>query len=168
MSKMEEDSTPSMKIEISEYKDSENEESPKLFNKFKTILDSLNNYKSDINNLIQEVKALEKETQKELKSMKKEINKRKINKKPSGFATPSRISNELCDFMNIDQGSKRARTEVTQYLIQYINDKNLQNENNKRIINPDQKLKSLLDVQENEQVDYFNIQKFMNKHFSKE
>lgn len=165
---MEEDSTPSMKIEISEYKDSENEESPKLFNKFKTILDSLNNYKSDINNLIQEVKALEKETQKELKSMKKEINKRKINKKPSGFATPSRISNELCDFMNIDQGSKRARTEVTQYLIQYINDKNLQNENNKRIINPDQKLKSLLDVQENEQVDYFNIQKFMNKHFSKE
>ena len=165
---MEEDTTPSMKIEISEYKDSENEESPKIFNKFKTILDSLNNYKSDINNLIQEVKALEKETQKEMKSMKKEINKRKVNKKPSGFATPSRISDELCDFMNIDQGSKRARTEVTQYLIQYINDKNLQNENNKRIINPDQKLKSLLDVQENEQVDYFNIQKFMNKHFSKE
>ena len=45
---------------------------------------------------------------------------------------------------------------------QYIKDHKLpQGE----IIKPDKKLKGLLKVESNEEVTYFNIQKYMNKHF---
>lgn len=164
--------TPSsMKIEILDNMEKDNNEKDnmeKILERFTNITNVLNQYKSDIATIINEVKTLEKITTKELKSMRKDIDKRKINKKPSGFATPTRISNELCDFMNIDQGSKRARTEVTQYLINYINENELQNNDNKKVINLDNKLKNLLNVDEKEQINYFNIQKYMNKHFTKQ
>ena len=63
--------------------------------------------------------------------------------------------------------SKLARTEVTQYLIQYIKDNNLQWTENRKIIKPDSKLKKLLKPAKNEYVTYFNLQKLMNKHFIK-
>ena len=53
-------------------------------------------------------------------------NKNKGNRKPSGFAVPTKISNDLCDFMGKPGGSQVARTEVTQYIIQYIKQKDLQ------------------------------------------
>jgi len=168
---MEEDSSSSMKIEIIEQSNGIVEELDnvdKISSKFEAILNTLTQYKNNIGILINEVKTLEKETKRELKSMKKEIQKRKVNKKPSGFATPTRISKELCDFMNIDEGTKKARTEVTQYLISYINDNDLQNIANRREINPDAKLTSLLALEKSDKVDYFSLQKYMNKHFSKE
>ena len=69
--------------------------------------------------------------------------------------------------MGKDSGTEIARTEVTQYLIQYIKDHNLQFEENKKVIVPDDTLKNLLGVSEDEQVTYFNLQRLMNKHFIK-
>ena len=93
-------------------------------------------------------------------------NKNKGNRKPTGFASQGPISKELCEFMNVKKGTEFARTEVTKYIIQYIKDKNLQDVKNKKIINPDKALHSLLQP-ENEEVTYFNLQKHMNKHFVK-
>ena len=94
-------------------------------------------------------------------------NRNKGNRKPSGFAKPAKVSDELCSFMGKDSGTEIARTEVTQYLIQYIKDHNLQFEENKKVIVPDDTLKNLLGVSEDEQVTYFNLQRLMNKHFIK-
>ena len=69
--------------------------------------------------------------------------------------------------MNKEAGTLVARTEVTQYLIKYIKENSLQNKENKRIIKPDDKLMDLLESGENE-ITYFNLQKYMNKHFIKE
>ena len=77
------------------------------------------------------------------------------------------ISKDLCDFMGKPGGSQVARTEVTQYIIQYIKQKDLQWAENRKIIKPDKPLKKLLGVEDNEEVTYFNLQKFMNKHFVK-
>ena len=52
-------------------------------------------------------------------------------------------------------------------IIQYIKQKDLQWEENRKIIKPDKRLKKLLGVQDDETVTYFNLQKFMNKHFVK-
>ena len=52
-----------------------------------------------------------------------------------------------------------------QGIIQYIKDKKLPDKTNKKIINPDKALKSLLDIKDEDEVTYFNLQKFMNKHF---
>ena len=74
--------------------------------------------------------------------------KRKMgNRKPSGFAKPGPVSDELCLFMNKEKGTHMARTEVTNTLYpKYIKDKSLVNNDNKKIIVPNPELKSLLAV----------------------
>ena len=69
--------------------------------------------------------------------------------------------------MQKPKGSTAARTEVTQYIIKYIKDNDLQWNENRKIIKPNNDLKILLNVKENDEVTYFNIQRFMNKHFIK-
>jgi hypothetical protein len=69
--------------------------------------------------------------------------------------------------MNKENGSKIARTEVTKSLIDYIKTNKLENNENSQVIIPDKKLQTLLGINECEKLTYFNLQKFMNKHFIK-
>ena len=46
-------------------------------------------------------------------------------------------------------------------------DSEIPDKNNKKVIKPDTALKSLLNLQPNDEVTYFNLQKYMNKHFVK-
>ncbi len=94
-------------------------------------------------------------------------NRNKGNRKPSGFAVPTNISNELCDFMKRPHGTKIARTEVTQYIIQQIKDNNLQYKQNRKIIKPNSALRSRLAAKSKDEVTYFNLQRYMNRHFVK-
>lgn len=87
-------------------------------------------------------------------------------RKPSGFRLPTSLSPELCDFLQIEHGSKLPRTEVTKKLIQYISEKELFRPDKKTHIVPDDALKTLF----GNDVDYntltrFTMQKYMNKHF---
>jgi len=136
---------------------------------FESILSILNNFKTQITAMYQQIKLVEKNVKREFKVLKKEVdkNKSKGNKKPSGFATPSKVTNELCDFMDKEKGSEIARTVVTKSLIEYIKKNNLENNENNQIIHPDEKLKILLGIDENEKLTYFTLQKHMNKHFIK-
>ena len=141
-----------------------------LTEQFQNIIETINTFKSSMSALQTQIKFLEKGVRKELHQVHKTIKKRKTgNKKPSGFATPSPISKELCKFMGIESNSEVARTVVTRHIIQYIRDNNLQYPENKRIIIPDKNLSMLLGVENDAQtvVTYFNIQRFMNKHFIK-
>ena len=63
--------------------------------------------------------------------------------------------------------SEAARTEVTKYIISYIKENKLQSPENKKIINPDNALKSLLKPKKKDEITFFNIQRYMNKHFLK-
>jgi len=140
-----------------------------LFEQFETITSSLLLLKTQVLNIQQNLKQLEKNVKKQMKGLKKEAtkNKNKGNRKPSGFAKPSKVTKELCDFMNKNEGTEIARTEVTKALVTYIKENKLENENNSKIIKPDEKLKFLLGLEEGQELTYFNIQKYMNKHFVK-
>jgi chromatin remodeling complex protein RSC6 len=141
-----------------------------LTEQFQNMIETINTFKSSMSALQTQIKFLEKGVRKELHQVHKTIKKKKTgNKKPSGFATPSPISKELCKFMGIEPNSEVARTVVTRHIIQYIRDNNLQYPENKRIIIPDKELSLLLGVEDDTQtvVTYFNIQRFMNKHFIK-
>ena len=137
---------------------------------FSGVLSSLSAFRQQITMLQNEIRGLEKHVNKQMKTLVREArkNKNKGNRKPSGFAVPSSISNELCEFMGKPTGTKVARTEVTQYIIDYINKNDLQKSDNRKFIDPDDKLSTLLDVQEGDEVTYFNIQRYMNKHFVKQ
>jgi chromatin remodeling complex protein RSC6 len=138
---------------------------------FEGLINSLNSFKLQISLLQQQIKNIEKNVKKEMKTYKKEAekNKNKGNKKPSGFAKPTKVTSDLCKFMNREEGSEIARTDVTKAFISYIECNNLQNSENKKIIIPDEKLKILLGLDEKKEITltYFNIQKYMNKHFVK-
>ena len=137
---------------------------------FSGVLSTLSSFRSQITMLQNQVRALEKTAGKQMRNYAREAKKikNKCNRKPSGFAVAGKISDELCEFMQKPKGSTAARTEVTQYIIKYIKDNNLQWVENRKIIKPNTPLKNLLAVQPNEEVTYFNIQRFMNKHFIKE
>jgi hypothetical protein len=156
-----------------------------VLNQISTIYDSLTLFKMNINTLQQQLKVLEKDVKKEIKQIQKQKQKQseeeiiKSKRKPSGFAKPGNVTNELCRFMECEEGTKLARTKVTQYLFKYIKDNDLtetyselneetgKNQKKTKII-LDDKLKLLLGIKdENEyyEINYFNIQKYMNKHF---
>ena len=134
---------------------------------FSEILDVIVQFKNTITMLQNQVKCLEKDTTKKIRKLERELNKKRLkrSREPSGFAKPTKISNELCDFLNKPHGSEVARTEVTKYIISYINENKLQCEENKKLIEPDKKLEKLLDPGENTDITYFTLQGYMNKHF---
>jgi len=138
-----------------------------LFSQFDSIVDSLALFRGQITTIQHQIKHLEKNVKKELKQLNKQVvkNKNKGNRKPSGFAKPTKVTDELCEFMNRTQGSEIARTDVTKALIEYIRTNGLQYKDNNQVIIPDEKLKVLLGINEGDEVTYFNIQKYMNKHF---
>jgi chromatin remodeling complex protein RSC6 len=146
------------------------EDSNSIFSQFGVIIDSLSHFRIQVNTLQQQMRQLEKNIKKEMKGLKKvaEKSKNKGNKKPSGFANPTKVTKELCEFMNKQEGTQIARTEVTRALISYIKSNNLQNKSNKKIILPDEKLQFLLGINEEQELTYFNLQKYMNKHFISE
>lgn len=87
---------------------------------------------------------------------------------PSGFVKPSLISDQLALFLGKPVGTKMARTDVNRELNTYIRIHHLQCPYNGRIINPDEKLKNLLNINDDVELTYFNIQKYMKHHFHKE
>ena len=117
------------------------------------------------------LRALDKQYQRTLRVAQKSSNKKRKNsgapRAPSGFVKPTLISKELATFLNKPQGSEMARTEVTKEINCYIRANKLQDEKNGRIIRPDTKLTNLLKIGKNEELTYFNLQKYMSPHFAK-
>ena len=123
-----------------------------------------------ISSLKSEYKTLEKEWTRELKVAQKQSSKRKRkagNRAPSGFVKPTRISDELAKFLEKPVGTEMARTDVTREINTYIRAHKLQDKDNGRKINPDAKLTKLLKISKDDELTYFNLQKFMKHHFVK-
>jgi upstream activation factor subunit UAF30 len=142
--------------------------SDKYSTNFANIITDLQQWRSNITTMIANVRALQRSVEKEMKHSnrrsKKQSNKPK--REPSGFAKPTEISHQLCDFLAKPYGTEMARTEVTKYLTQYIKQHNLQEPADKRKIKPDGKLSKLLGCGNGDEVTYFNLQKWMKPHFS--
>jgi len=82
----------------------------------------------------------------------------------SKFLTPTKISNELADFLGKERGTEMARPEVTREIQKYIKLNNLQDNKHKRLINPDAKLSTLLKLNDTDELTYFNLQRYITPH----
>ena len=125
---------------------------------------------SSMQSLKSEFKQLEKKFNRELKAAQKAASKKKRktgNRQPSGFVKPTLISSELATFLGKPEGTEMARTEVTREINKYIREHNLQDKDNGRKINADKALSKLLKLGKEDQLTYFNLQKFMSPHFAK-
>ena len=132
---------------------------------FSDILDNLVQVKKNITVIQNQIKNLESRVKRDQQKQKRQKQQRKKN--TSGFAKPTKISDELCEFMGMEKGTELARTEVTKYLHEYIKKNELQVETNKTLIVPDSNLKNLLALDEDiaQEIHFFSLQKYMNKHF---
>jgi chromatin remodeling complex protein RSC6 len=115
-----------------------------------------------------EYRSIEKRWSRELKTAQKTSGKKKkknTNRQPSGFVKPTRISDELATFLGKENGVEMARTQVTREINNYIRANSLQDKDNGRHINPDEKLSALLKIPDGENLTYFNLQKYMKHLF---
>ena len=114
-------------------------------------------------------KLLEKLVSRELKNAAKNSRKKKSlkNRQPSGFVKPTLISDELAMFLGKTLGTEMARTDVSKEINQYIRLNSLQDKSNGRKIIPDNKLATLLKITGDDELTYFNLQRYMKHHFIK-
>jgi chromatin remodeling complex protein RSC6 len=121
---------------------------------------------------IKSIQATFKVAQKEFEKLNKtkaKADKKRANARtsPSGFAKPTRITDELCAFLGVDKGSELARTEVTKRVNSYVKENSLFDTANKRVILPNATLKKLLGCTDDDKITYFNLQSYMKHHFIK-
>jgi len=131
--------------------------------KVQQIASLLSALKSDLKNV-------EKNYARDMKAAQKASAKKRRtngNRKPSGFVKPTRISDELASFLGKPVGTEMARTEVSKEINSYITSNSLQDKTNGRKIIPDVKLTQLLKIGKDDELTYFNLQRFMKHHFIK-
>jgi chromatin remodeling complex protein RSC6 len=143
---------------------------PTLNDAFGDLLAQLASLRTQLTAVTSQVRALSKRSDRELRAAQKAGRKRPRKngaRSPSGFVKPTLISNELADFLGKDKGTEMARTEVTREINGYIRANKLQDPKNGRRILADKKLSKLLKLKKDDELTYFNLQRFMSPHFAK-
>lgn len=139
--------------------------------RFAEVLSQLDVQRKSLSETIKQVREMQKQVARDVKALEKRANKRKPRKqgeyKPSGFAKETLISDELAKFLGKPQGTLMARTEVTKEINTYIKKHKLQDPTHGKNINPDKRLKNLLRIDNNVDLTYFNIQRYMKHLFPK-
>lgn len=134
------------------------------------LIGELTSIKSAVTAALGNAREFKKRNERELKVLRKNQAKKKAssgNRKPSGFTKPTGITNELATFLGKPAGIEMARTDVTKEINQYIRTHNLQDKDNGRVIRADKKLSTLLKLKKDDELTYFNLQRFMSPHFVK-
>jgi len=142
---------------------------PTLSESFTELLGQLQAVRSQLTSVTGQVRALQKRADRELRHAQKNSKKRAKrsgNRAPSGFVKPTRISSELSSFLGKPKGTEMARTEVTREINKYIRANELQDKKNGRVIHADTKLRKLLKLGKNDELTYFNLQRYMSPHFA--
>lgn len=142
---------------------------PTLSDQFTGLLAQLTSLRSQLTAVTTQVRALSKRTDRELKLASKQGRKKRKsgNRAPSGFVKPTKISLELAGFLGKPKGTEMARTEVTREINTYIRAHKLQDPKNGRRILADAKLRKLLKLKKDDELTYFNLQRYMSPHFAK-
>ena len=133
------------------------------------ILKSFASLTTSFKDISAQLKVFQKEHNKMARSQKGKgrsaVNASGQKRKPSGFAKPAKLTDELCAFLNLPIGSEEPRMVVTSKLNTYIVENSLQRPENRKFINANKELKDLLHLTEGIELSYFNLQKHMRHLF---
>lgn len=139
------------------------------------VVNQLNDLRNLISSLQTRVRNLQREHAKEVRTLNKAASKKvkrtpDANRKPSGFAKPSQLSDKLCSFLGVTAGTSMPRTEVTRKISAYIKAQNLQKAEDKKFFTPDNKMKAILSPLEGDHkasgYSFFNLQKYIKHNFT--
>jgi chromatin remodeling complex protein RSC6 len=138
----------------------------------KSMTTRLNTLRETVVSLLGEVKRLDKRVHREIKDARKRKRRAKPEEGVEGakpralsiFERPVQITDELCSFLAQPKGTLMSRSQVTKGVNNYVKEHDLKN---KHDIKPDAALKKLLLVPETEALTYFNLQRYLNRHYVK-
>ena len=166
--------------------ETETESTESMKQRFENMIKSRQTLLNDIRREIQDLKKMQRDHEVAIKEASKRSKKKKVvseensNRKPSGFASPVTVSDELYSFLSqfgVKKGEAIARTDVTKYITTYIKDKDLQNPEHRREIVPDAALKKLFgpaiepkdpnDANSPLVYTYLKLQRYLSPHFPK-
>jgi chromatin remodeling complex protein RSC6 len=116
--------------------------------------------------ILRELKVLKNDLK---KVMKKKGSEKKRGVANSGFFKEVPITDDLASFMDAKKDELKSRVDVTRFICKYVKDKNLQDQENKKIIVPDEPLRKLLkhDIKVDGALTFPSVQKLIQKHFVK-
>lgn len=112
-------------------------------------------------------KQVEAERRKSKKRIKKPVDPNKPAKKPSGITQDKPVSDELCTFLGLSNGSELSMVKASNKIREYVKSNGLTNQENKKLWIPDDKLKSLFKLTETDEIGHFSIMKHLKGHFPK-
>lgn len=137
----------------------------------KAVTGNLNTLKETVSAMLNQVKKLEKRVHREIKDARKRKRRSKVEEGPDAkpralsiFERPTQVTDELCKFLGKPNGTLMSRSEVTKGVNNYVKEHNLKN---KHDIKPDASLKKLLAIGDGELLTYFNLQRYLNRHYVK-
>ena len=137
----------------------------------KAVSLNLNTLRETTSALLSQIKKLEKRVHREMKDARKRRRRVKldengveIKRAPSIFERPTQVTAELLTFLGRPSGTLMSRSEVTKAVNEYVKTHNLKD---KHAINPDGPLRTLLSVPATENLTYFNLQRYLNRHYVK-
>ena len=138
---------------------------------FTAVVTELDTAMTTIRNLKARLQKLEKLVHRETKALNKKANGKRARKPrdpnapKSGFAKEGPVSDEMRKFLGLKKDELISRTDVTKRIHEYCKSKNLQDPADKRQIKPDASLRKLLKMSKDDDLTFFNLQKFMKVHF---
>lgn len=121
---------------------------------------------------LKRLKTLKNDSLRVTKSKQRSNRPRNTN---SGFMKPVKISPEMASFTGFKANELHSRNEITKFICDYVKSHNLQNPEDRRRINCDDKLKALLKYDADNvplgkdgkpaHLTYFRLQQYMQPHF---
>ena len=137
----------------------------------KAVSSNLNSLRETASTLLSQIKKLEKRVHREMKDARKRRRRVKLDENgvevkraPSIFERPTQVTAELLTFLGRPAATLMSRSEVTKAVNDYVKANNLKN---KHDIKPDAPLRKLLAIAEGEPLTYFNLQRYLNRHYVK-
>ena len=138
---------------------------------FTAVVSELDTAMNTIRTLKARLQKLEKQVHRDTKALNKKANGKRARKPrdpnapKSGFAKEGPVSDEMRKFLGLKKDELISRTDVTKRIHEYCKTKNLQNPADKRHIKADASLRKLLKMNKDDDLTFFNLQKYMKVHF---
>jgi upstream activation factor subunit UAF30 len=154
--------------------------------RFEVLIKARQDQLLELKREVQELRKMQRDHENAIKDASKKSKKKKAPRdeanprKPSGFASPVVVSDELYAFLEhfgVKSGEPVARTDVTRHITTYIKEHDLQNPEHRREIIPDATLHKLFgapvepkdpnDPDSQKIYTYLRLQRYLSPHFPK-
>jgi len=161
-------------------------ETESMKQRFDKLIKSKQDLINELKREIQELRKMQRDHENAIKDASKKTKRKKTPRddanprKPSGFASPVIVSDDLYAFLaqfGVKKSDPIARTDVTRHITSYIKEHDLQNPEHRREIIPDASLKKLFgpamepkdpnDANSPLVYTYLKLQRYLSAHFPK-